>query len=807
MQIQPEDSDLKPAQEPEGNPALKSGERKNVNGPALLSKKKAFAFFMILLASMAITVFVISTSKKETNKEDLRVVVLPFSNHTGDADNKWLELGFMDSISAQLDKQDHVTALSVSRILEFIENKGFQTDSLKKDQVDLLQKIFGKALIISAEISKEKNVFQLRYQVWRDSNVSIDGHIQAQTLNEMVRKTQDELEDLIKGSRSQPEFTDPFIEIAFAKGRSALLNGQFKQALTYFDLCLEKHPDSALILLNTAQCELALTELYHCESHVKAAQALAIRDHNLPLLARVLEVCARLEYRRNHWTEFEVMYREAIQTAQKAGQNEHAVNMTLWLGLLALNNSNYALAKQMAEDTLLKATRGPFPFFETEALFILGNALLGEGDYIQAFTYIEKGMNKFKELGGECQAFLAINYLSGMGKYVSESNEQPKKLFRKALQLVTDQMDTPEDKNKLTLEWLAFYYMDNKNWSEALETLTELKAYFLEKRDKTGEIDTIYKLMRANINLQHYKDATVYFNTLKKYYSTINENRKLIQLYFTWGLANYAQKQLETSENAFMEGIQLSREHDYRWQEIQMRTSLSFVAVERAKYEVANTHIQAAMELAELEKNQNAVLNCKEALLNLEIAQNNLDQAQQLINTLKEPSLNLELKDTLSLDILTIEFFMARNDLQEAQAALEKMETDLLKIPASRDSPRRIDFGIYKAILEMKIGHLDTSEEQMDKLLKEDLIPLHKAKVTFYLAEIHKKRGTWEKGQNYMATTLKISQEDYHVLLLAAEYCIHSGQTDQARELALRAKKEAHQAWTPQMQDFLDRTL
>lgn len=733
-----------------------------------------------------------------------RVAVFPFLNATGDPEKKWVELGFMDSVSTNLARVKDVSVIGTRHVLDFIDKSGIVAGKSQPGQMARALRELGPSDIITATVHEENSRMWATFQIWRGATQVEKGRVEGGSLHELIEILHIEL--LRAFGKSDFElgvFAGPFQNEAFAKGRESIIKGQPGQALPYFQICLEQDPHSPRVKLELGRCKLLAQGDFENSLRL-LEEALATFEENDDSLhqADCLQLLARIALHRGNVDKFEALFAKAIQHQSQLGQEDAALEFSLWFGKLALSHGKMDWAESTAQRVLSQVRSLGLPHLETQASFLLGRCRLARGDHEQALIHFEKAIQLLHKLGSSNREILALEYLPDLGIVGDQHELHSLSLFDRAVRVAAGQSE--HDNKSLTLKLFAFFHYRAENWDQARDYFSQLKDLYASRGNQLAQAESELYLSLVNLDRRRFQEAQTWFDHALELCEEIGQIEPVASLSYYWGTKVHHLRLFDSSENALRKALSMHRRLDSRQGELYDRIMLAAVLVDCGKWVKAAAQIEAIFELSELQSDNSGMLWGKALLGELELVRGNLEEVKEILHFLDQSEHTIQAfrHAALFLPVLRIKLSFEQGNWDRAAELIDQLDRN-----TSIGPQHQIWFHIFSGLLAMEQGDSQGAEAHLMESFNSDLADycvFYRSIAAYYLADFYRSQGMWDKGRPISEIAEKTSPHGYEPLLLAAQYADHFGQRGNAVALGQKAKEEAHLAWTQEMEAVLN---
>ncbi|MBT9547282.1 MAG: tetratricopeptide repeat protein [Candidatus Sericytochromatia bacterium] len=274
-----------------------------------------------------------SASAAETKPahDTLRLVVLPFKNLTGQADQNWLGESFSESLTTSLSQRSQLSLIERSQLELILQEQGFSQSALADEsQAPRLGKILGarKLLIGSYQLVGQTLLIQARLvdvetgQIAEGQAVRVEGPIE--NLFALQARLAENL--LIRLGVLPSASEREALELSLKICKSPQVYAQYQQARILLRMISDKHLSHAIELLEKTvatepdfvEAQVALSEAFSLRSRMRRFYASARNDDLQRALFHAQEALKQGK-------QLEAVYRATARAWQAQKKSENAL--------------------------------------------------------------------------------------------------------------------------------------------------------------------------------------------------------------------------------------------------------------------------------------------------------------------------------------------------------------------------------------------------------------------------------------------------------------------------------------------------
>lgn len=237
---------------------------------------------LLLLVSSPISplAFAASAAVPAQQSAPLRLVILPFKNLTGAAEQNWLGESFAESLTTSLSQRSQLELIERSQLELILQEQGFSQSALAdENQAPRLGKILGARKLLIGSYQQQGQTLQIQArlvdvetgQIAEGQAVKVEG--QADNLFALQARL---AESLLMGLGVLPSAAErQALESSLKICNSHQVYAQYQQARILLRMLSDKHLSHAVELLEKA----VATEPNFVEAHVALSEAFSMRSN------------------------------------------------------------------------------------------------------------------------------------------------------------------------------------------------------------------------------------------------------------------------------------------------------------------------------------------------------------------------------------------------------------------------------------------------------------------------------------------------------------------------------------------------
>ena len=350
--------------------------------------------------------------QKSVQTETIRVAVLPIVNKNSDPMDDWVKIGIMSMATEQLGHYQSIQTLPVTTILTALKSmpEKMELENLTTDQAQKLCLYLGCTHLISIQYSLKNNLPLLTYQIFNQGKRSAISEFSQADVIDTVDMLLDHLAtDLIPAATEQLQLSDTYSKDVkanrdYAIGVHELFSGDYKSAIDYFKIALNKEPDFFWAKAYYAEAEYRSGHFTMATQLINSLQNGNVSNKQTYFL---LHLKSNVLYSQGKITE-------SLAASKALLTNVFVLDDPLLKGneLLNVGSSYQALGEMKKAISFLQQSRksyhdARFGSGEGKVLYNLGNVFLASNKKREAINYYQQAREVFKKYGLTGYALMA----------------------------------------------------------------------------------------------------------------------------------------------------------------------------------------------------------------------------------------------------------------------------------------------------------------------------------------------------------------------------------------------------------------
>lgn len=429
--------------------------------------------------------------------QECRVLVLPFSNATGDPVNDWVRFGLMDLVSQALNATEDISVVSVEETTKALDARGLEPGQELSTE-DLLQILDGSGarLGLAVRVEKDQGNFSFHYTTYNISGSVGEHHLEAveatSGANDLARRIARRLKPGTPFVEVLDRFSDqPVVNQIYAMGVEALHQKGASTARPYFEVALDRDPHIQWARVKLAECLATLGEGPSAKATALEVLEAAKSDNREDLEEAALLQLALLMRRTGQYGPSKEYYEKVLRLAQDRKDRGGVADALRGLGAIAYFEDDADGARKFFEQSLkLYRELGD----RTGEMYSIGN-LSAVADALGDMARAEELDTRALEIARATGNLKGIaDYLNNLGISARYQNklDRAARLYLESLDLQRRLGNRYGEAN--TLHNLGDLAKDQGRFEDSLGFSRQALAIFKETDDRVG-------IGRSSVNL------------------------------------------------------------------------------------------------------------------------------------------------------------------------------------------------------------------------------------------------------------------------------------------------------------------
>lgn len=412
----------------------------------------------VLVVVVAAYFFFVKRSEPVVSDDENRVAFLPFSNQTGDPEQQWLELGLMDMVVRGFEARSAVDVIPTERVLKAL--RGQRGDTFDSESAGLFCKRTGAKWLVSVVVEGDAARYQFAVTCYpADGQKPRTKKIEGARLTEITESLVSELGEVLLGKKAPPRPTgaksdDPFTDETFGRGLQAFYDTKDKEAVPYFEICLQRDADFTWAAYFLAASKHGLGELKDARELIEALIEKVDPSESPVLFAEIKHLQGIIALDEDQFGEAESLLRAALELWRGLGKEEEVGAALSDLAHCLDLGGNPRQARALAGDLreLYKGLQDLLGLAETETLVAV--TFLNEGKEEQALPFLQKALEYYEESNFK-PGMISIWNMRGYIALEKDNQDEAESAFNQAAQLALT-VDAPDLQYEVARNAAAF---------------------------------------------------------------------------------------------------------------------------------------------------------------------------------------------------------------------------------------------------------------------------------------------------------------------------------------------------------------
>lgn len=340
----------------------------------------------------------------------VRLAVLPVENATGEADWDWVRLGLMSIASGTAAESGAPIVADANVVSAVAPGEAVEPDARA---LEILKQAYGATHWLALSLDRSAGLLRLTARLHDGEGLARESRYVGEDPVILVRSAMiDILRPLRSAAGAQDSRViseDPFVNEAYARGRSLALEGRCKDALSLFSAAAQQAPQlfdprfelavCTRTLGDSAQAEALLTQLIEESTRASSQRHLARAYNSLGVLYNLT----------GRQAESEHAYLRSIDAATAIGDHELVGNAYANLGITALDRGEFDLARDHIERAMAAYSAAGRPLLPGPLYGTLANIALEQGKLAEADVHLGKALETARSVGDRRLEAMMLN--------------------------------------------------------------------------------------------------------------------------------------------------------------------------------------------------------------------------------------------------------------------------------------------------------------------------------------------------------------------------------------------------------------
>ncbi len=365
---------------------------------------------VLLLGLMIAIGVLIMWPEGEVHGERQRIAVLAFE--PDDEAQDWIRLGLSAIVADAIPAHHNVDVVPAGTTFDLL-------DESEHEPLARLRQAAGADYVLGADVARTQSGWELSYRLWHDAGLVWEQTITGRQLHELVDRLNVSLADALDAPRRAQLLptrlsTIDFVNEAFARGRQARYEGDFRAAAELFEVCIDQDPG-----LHAARQELAdalrrLGRYREAATQAEQVRTSALASGDAALAADAMTTLGLIAWRQGDYDLAATHVREALAIHQSESRIADAAHDQNVLAIILGRRGDHREATQLYLNALASYRSIGDRAGEAKTLNNLGWDAWNRGDQHASLDYDVRALAIQEELGLTSGMALTLNNL-GVG--------------------------------------------------------------------------------------------------------------------------------------------------------------------------------------------------------------------------------------------------------------------------------------------------------------------------------------------------------------------------------------------------------
>lgn len=374
--------------------------------------------WLLFAAAVLLAVGIAALWRQPVDDGNVRIAVLPVANHTDDAELGWARFGLMGLANDLFVDAGALDVVRAADVISFVENMGWagNLDASDADaHIERLRRSYGASHVLVSELERTVGGLRLNYTL-----IGSDGRRDRSTMvseqsTALVKGMVRGVTTLLSGRRHVlPEGSaavddDPFINEAYARAMSTVLEGRCAEAKPLFDVVLARNQDLIRARIGRADCAYRLGEWEEAEAAFQRILGSDDVQNNDSLHAEVLARLGVVYHRTGRLEQADATYRQGIEIAQRIDDKLEAGRLLTSMAILAKDRRDFPLARDLLARATLAYRQIEWEVLPGQIYSTLANIAMNDGKLDEAEQHLDDALISFRGIGDRRNEAMMLN--------------------------------------------------------------------------------------------------------------------------------------------------------------------------------------------------------------------------------------------------------------------------------------------------------------------------------------------------------------------------------------------------------------
>jgi DNA-binding winged helix-turn-helix (wHTH) protein/tetratricopeptide (TPR) repeat protein len=583
----------------------------------------------VLIAAVAAGIF----SLMPRDVVGTRIAVLPVTDSTNEEELAWARLGLMSFASDLIEASEGLSVVSDSHILSLSEDLG-DNDALIAER---LRRGFGTTHVLKMELTQSGGGLRLTYSLTGPESNEVRGTMVDEDATVLVRGVARSVVAAIAGQRRMRDqfkalSDDPFLNEAYARGMSLVLEGRCADARGLFKVVMDQEPSSFDARYEYAYCSRLLGEPDLAEGLL--VELVEEQRQNSPnrSLARALQTLGVLYNRTGRLDEAERTEMEALTIARTIGDQDLAGGLLINLSIIAEDRGDFDLAKERLGRAMVAYRDAGREVLPGHIYAALANLAMDHGELNEAEKNLELALESFRFVGDRRNEAMMLNntgYLLRLQGRLEEAESFHQESYA-LREEIGDRVGMGRVRNLMAQLYLARGHFD-----DALQAATEAASIASASKDRLYEATARMHMGYAELGRNDLDAAESHFMNAREIFAAIQDRMRTLSADVELARIDYERGDM-TAEGTVRQLLERAQHEDFQLVEIEALELLGDIAVESGDPEIAVKQYRAALAVLKRLSWDSKETDISIKLAEIHVERGSLESAEPLVGLISQ---------------------------------------------------------------------------------------------------------------------------------------------------------------------------
>jgi serine/threonine protein kinase/tetratricopeptide (TPR) repeat protein len=422
----------------------------------------ATASALLLAAAVLVTYSLSRPAPLFAPDQPRRVALLPCVNDTGTASLDWVERGLIEMVATTLDEVELVEVVPLADVVRAIAESGKKGgEALEASEALRLARMVGAQLVVATTLQRDGAGYALAYTTLNVNGSRGDRSVSASDPVEAARALGARLAPRLNPAAAFVDLADrfsesPYVNRLYATGVQRLRTLGAKEAVRYFEVCLDNEADFAWARLQLAASYEQIDRRDDAAVLIERVRADAVAQGQPRIEAASLDLLALLRYHRGEtdeayrlgerslalhrsagdragealtlfrlgdarrsqqrWEECERLYRASLEVRRSIDDRLGEAHSLHGLGVIAAERGRNEEGERLLDAALRLERELGLRRLQAMTLNSLGIMAFRRRDYAAAEERLNESMRIHRDLGSEQSVAFALANLGDVAR-------------------------------------------------------------------------------------------------------------------------------------------------------------------------------------------------------------------------------------------------------------------------------------------------------------------------------------------------------------------------------------------------------